>query len=262
VSLFSVRSLVWREFTSYFVSPIAWVVMVAFLALTGVLFYLVLGQLTYDGPQGVEDPLQFIFGNVWFWLVFSILSALLTMRLFAEEQSSGTLEVLLTSPLRDWQIVLSKFVATYGFYLFMWLPTLLYLPILLNRPSWDDWSQFDVQAGIDPMPVLTSGLALALAGAMFLSLGLLVSSLVRSQIVAGVISLMLGFCFVAPALLKPVLDPGSLTAQLVYYISVPWQFERYFTRGALDTRPLVMYASVTIFCLFLTVRSIESRRWR
>jgi ABC-2 type transport system permease protein len=260
--LFEARSLIRREFSAYFLSPIAYVVMVVFLLVTGYLFYLTMGQLTASGPKGVEDPLQFILGDERFWLVFLFIPPLLTMRLFAEEQSTGTLELLMTSPLRDWQVVLSKFVACFAFYLVLWVPTLLYLPILLNRPTWDAWSHFQMGAGIDPMPVLTSALAIALAGAMFLTLGLFVSSLVRSQMVAALVSLVLGLGFVVVGFWRPNIDTGSTTYQVLYYFSVPLHFARYFSRGVIDTRPLVLYSSVAVFCLFLTVRSVESRRWR
>src|SRR5947207_8973633 len=130
--LFNARSLVRREFSAYFLSPVAYVVLVVFLAVTGHLFYLTLGKLTEPGPGGIEFPMQVMLGDEKFWLVFLFIPPLLTMRLFAEERGTGTLEVLMTSPLRDWQVVLSKYVACLGFYIVLWLPTLLYLPLLLD----------------------------------------------------------------------------------------------------------------------------------
>src|SRR5438132_226358 len=163
-------SLVRREFAAYFLSPIAYVVLAVFLAVTGHLFYLTLAQLTARGPQGVNFPMQLMLTDTWFWLVFLFIPPLLTMRLIAEEQSSGTLEMLLTAPLRDWQIVLSKFLACFGFYIVLWLPTLLYLPILLDL----DWSTR--QIGVDPWPVASSylGLAMAVKRSMYSALHLLV----------------------------------------------------------------------------------------
>src|SRR5215472_3614924 len=132
VGLFKARSLLRREFAAYFLSPIAYVVLVLFLVVTGHLFYLTLEQLTAAGPKGVEFPMQVMLGDERFWLVFLFIPPLLTMRLFAEERSTGTLEMLMTVPLRDWQVVLSKFAACYTFYALLWLPTLVYLPILLD----------------------------------------------------------------------------------------------------------------------------------
>ena len=135
-------SLIRREFSAYFLSPIAYVVLAIFLAVTGHLFYLSLELLTARGPKGLSYPMELIVNSVPFWLVFLALAPLLTMRLFAEERSSGTLEMLLTAPLRDWQVVFAKFIACYAFYVIMWLPTLLYLPILadwrVERIEWSD----------------------------------------------------------------------------------------------------------------------------
>jgi ABC-type transport system involved in multi-copper enzyme maturation permease subunit len=124
-----------------------------------------------------------------------------------------------------------------------------------------------LSAGIDPMPVLTSYLGLILAGAMFLALGMWVSSLVRSQMVAALISLALSSVFLLGGLLTlsgtlpPPSDTGVLWNRLLVYFSVPLHFSRDFARGIVDTRHVVLYLSVTFACLFLTVRGLESRRW-
>ena len=223
-------SLIRREFSAYFLSPIAYVVLAVFLAVTGHLFYLTLLQLTAQGPKGIEFPMQLMLGDEKFWLVYLFIPPLLTMRLFAEERSTGTLEMLMTTPLRDWQVVLSKYLAG--------------------------------QARIDLQPVLSSYLGLALAGAMFLALGLFVSSLVRSQMVAALLSLVLSLLFIVAAFWRPEMDTGSLSYRVLYFFSVPLHFHRDFSRGLIDSRHLVLYVTVALFCLFLTVRSLESRRWR
>src|SRR5258708_27551128 len=107
--LFTARSLLRRELSAYFLSPIAYVVLVVFLSVTGYLFYLTFDQLTTKGPKGIEFPMQLMLGDEKFWLVFLFIPPLLTMRLFAEERSTGTLEMLMTAPVRDWQVVLSKY---------------------------------------------------------------------------------------------------------------------------------------------------------
>jgi ABC-type transport system involved in multi-copper enzyme maturation permease subunit len=320
--LFGARSLVKREFSAYFVSPIAYVVLFVFLTVTGRLFYLTLEQLTASGPRGAEYPMQFFFSNQWFWLIYLVIPPLLTMRLFAEERGSGTLEMLMTSPLRDWQVVLSKYVACFAFYAFLWLPTLAYLPVLidLQKPTFhevwtpysilflgglgavllallsallrlgtglrvvglllflgglacainggvlhycrDDIHLVEMAAGIDPWPVVSSYLGLALSGAMLLALGLLVSSLVRSQLVAFLVALALSLVFLAAGFWRPDLDTGSLAYRVIYFLSVPLHFSQDFNRGLIDSRHVVLYASVALLCLFLTVRSLESRRWQ
>jgi ABC-2 type transport system permease protein len=249
-------SLVRREFSAYFLSPVAYVLLTVFLAVTGHLFYLTLLQLTAAGPKGIEFPMQLMLGDEKFWLVYLFIPPLLTMRLFAEERSTGTLEMLMTAPLYDWQVVLSKFVACLAFYVVLWLPTLVYLPILIN------WNWQTHEAGIDPWPVASSYLGLLLAGGMFLALGLFVSSLVRSQMLAALLALFLSLGFILVGIWRPDMDSGSLLYRILFFLSVPLHFERDFSRGIIDTRHLVLYASVMIFCLFLTMRSLESRRWR
>src|SRR5262249_7471822 len=139
VGLFQARSLFRRELSAYFLSPIAYVVLVAFLVMTGALFYQTLDLLTAHGAKGVEYPMQKLLGDQTFWLVFLFIPPLLTMRLFAEERSTGTLEMLMTAPLRDWQVVPSSYVVCFGVYAVLGLPTRAYLPMLLNleRPRFE-----------------------------------------------------------------------------------------------------------------------------
>jgi ABC-2 type transport system permease protein len=247
-------SLIRREFGAYFLSPVAYVVIAVFLVVTGHLFYLTMDQLTTRGPKGVEFPLQLMLGDEKFWLVFLFIPPLLTMRLFAEERSTGTLEMLMTAPLRDWQVVLSKYVASFAFYLLMWLPTLVYLPVLLSARG--------AEGSVDPMPVWSSLVGLMLVGAMFLALGLFISSLVKNQLVAAMISLCVSLVFIVAGFWRPEADAASFFYRAVYFVSVPLHFQKDFSRGIMDSRHLVLYLSVTVFCLFLTVRSLESRRWR
>jgi ABC-type transport system involved in multi-copper enzyme maturation permease subunit len=325
VGLFQARSLVRREFTAYFLSPIAYVVLVFFMFIIGYLFSLTLRELTASGPHGVEFPMQFMLGDKWlFWFVFLIIPPLLTMRLFAEERGTGTLEMLMTSPLRDWQLVMSKYVACFAFYVILWLPTLIFVPVLVDAgpPVWQTvitpWSALlvagiaalvfgivllfvpggndvrgtavvllllgtvaTVLGGLDhyrydsehifempariasgPMPVLATYLGLALAGAMLLALGLFVSSLVRNQLVAALVSVALGLAFIAPGFVLPYLDSGSGLYRTLFFVSIPQHFSHDFCRGLIDTRHVTLYTSVMVFSLFLTVRSLESRRWR
>ena len=325
----STLSLIRREFSAYFYSPIAYVVLAVFLFVTGHLFYLSLVLLTTGGPKGISYPMELFVNGVPFWLVFVTIAPLLTMRLFAEERSTGTLEMLLTAPVRDWHVVFAKFVACYGFYVLMWLPTLLYLPILtgwvmakaaidlddkevlggyiavgavfgiamlwflvstltnlvrgriyvallalvltgalaagaaaLAWPMWAEREWWTVYCSVDPWPVVTTYIGLALAGAMFLSIGLFVSSLVKSQMVAALISLFLGVILIVGGIWKPDMDTSDTPYKILYFFTVPLHFERNFGRGLIDTRNVILYGSVALLGLFLTVRSLESRRWR
>lgn len=252
----STLSLIRREFSAYFLSPVGYVVFAVFLVVTGHLFYLTLLRLTARGPVGVSFPMQLMVSDNWFWLVFLFIPPLLTMRLFAEERATGTLESLLTAPLRDGQIVVCKFLACYAFYLLLWLPTFLYLPVLL------DWEPWTLTTNIDPWPVYSTYFGLFLVGAMFLALGLFISSLVKSQMVAALISLFLGLFFIVIGFWRPEMDEGSLLYRVLFFFTVPLHFERNFSRGLVDSSNLVLYVSAALFFLFLTVRSLESRRWR
>jgi ABC-2 type transport system permease protein len=320
VGLFSARSLIRREFSAYFLSPIAYVVICVFLCVTGKLFVEVLSLLTADGPTGTESPMQTMFTNQNFWMVFLLIPPLLTMRLFAEERSSGTLEMLMTAPLRDWQVVLCKYLACLGFYVVLWLPTLLYLPALLGahwpvihrvwtpesiifvgglgclllglllllprlgtmgrllslalivfgvlEASLGGWRHYHEQGPhlieipilLDPYPVLWTYAGMFLVGAMFLAIGMFVSSLARSQMVAAIVALAVGLIFIGGGFWHPE-STADFWYDPVYFFSVPLHFQRTFTRGIIDTRPLLLYASTTLFCLFMTVRSLEARRW-
>lgn len=319
--LFEARSLIRREFFAYFTSPIAYVVMVVFLGVTGTLFAGVLDQLTATGPRGVEWPVRALFSDQRFWVVFAALAPLLTMRLFAEERASGTLEMLMTSPLRDWQLVLAKFTGCLAFYAVLWLPTIFYLPALLGVKAtfpgalpgdpaafgfligigmtllglfallvpvgtvtrvigllvlaagtglgiWGGMVHFGgqgpylvvVTSVVDPFPALSLYLGMFAAGAMFLAIGILVSSMVRDQLVSAVIALAIGLPFVMAGFVGAL--PGASGAgPWIQYLSVPVHMDQLFGRGIIDSRPLVLYASVTVFCLFMTVRGVEARRW-
>jgi ABC-type transport system involved in multi-copper enzyme maturation permease subunit len=314
-------SLIRREFAAYFQSPIAYVVLGVFLVVTGHLFYLTTLKLTDTTATGTEYPMQEILGDERFWLVFLFIPPLLTMRSFAEERGSGTLEMLMTAPIRDWQVVLGKFIACGAFYKLMWLPTLVYLPVLCDfTTTWNletGWTLYGIvmvvgiglllllglllvpfgaggwllfftwiiglaatgvgiwghytkdtehlvliKCGIDPLPVLTSYLGVFFAGGMFLALGMYVSSLVKSQMVAALVSLILSLLFIVTGFWQPELDTSGLAYRIIYFVSVPMHFARDFTRGVIDTRVLILYSSVMLFFLFVTVRSLENRRWK
>jgi len=257
-------ALIRREFSAYFLSPIAYAALYVFLLVTGYLIALTLGtpdgkslhSLTTVGPSGIEYPMQGLLGDERFWLVFLFLPPLLTMRLLAEERGTGTLESLLTAPIRDWQVVAGKYIACFMFYIVLWLPTLAYIPVLTDF----DWHNFRFR--IDPWPVVTSYIGVMFAGAMFLGIGLFVSSLVKSQIVAAMIAMVIGLVFVVTAFWRPNLEVGSWAYKVINLLSVPDHFRRDFCRGLIDTRHLVLYMTVTAFALFLTARSLEARRLR
>src|SRR6202163_2213028 len=117
-------TLFWREVSGYFYSPIAYIVLVFFLLVTGVDFYF---QISFMNQRPVQYSVEEAFFNsVFFWFAFVLIFPLITMRLFAEEFKLGTIEPLMTAPVRDWQVVLAKYTGALVFYIILWLPTLLY----------------------------------------------------------------------------------------------------------------------------------------
>ncbi|MFM7111604.1 MAG: ABC transporter permease, partial [Planctomycetota bacterium] len=221
IALWKARSLLHKEFFSYFLSPIAYAVLVVFLGVQGWLVAGTLDLLIASGPRGVEWPLQHWLSSPVFWLVFLAACPLLTMRTFAEEKASGTLEMLMTSPLSDWQVVLAKYAGCLLFYMVLWLPTVVYLPILAGVSF--GWT--GLSGTTDLAPVFTTYLGLFLAGAMFLAMGVCVSSMVRDQLVAAQASLALGVVFLAGSFAANAMDGGT-GYQLAYYLSVPLHFDR------------------------------------
>ena len=231
--------IAWKETRTYFGSPMAYIMAGVFLALTG---YFFVDSISIPFPEATN--------RLWIFrssTIFILWSPLLTMRLLAEEQKLGTLELLMTSPLRDYEIVLGKYLATLGILLAAIALTLFYGLLL----TWFG----DPDTG----PFFTAYLGLILYGATTLALGLLASSLSGNQMVAAVI----GFgALLLLNLIEQAADVTSgRTAVVLEEISLTGHFGD-FTRGIIDTNNIIYYLTVIGLLLFLTVRSIESRRWR
>ncbi len=128
-----------RELRAYFVSPLAYVILGFFLSLNGYVFAVIVSFLSDPRAGGSTTPLELFFGDTFFfWLVLMIMVPLVTMRLLAEERRSGTIEILMTAPVSEAQVVVGKFLAAFGFYVFLWLPTLAYV-VIVARGSEVDW---------------------------------------------------------------------------------------------------------------------------
>ena len=231
-------AIAWRETKAYFLTPTAYVVGSMFLVLTGIFFVF---EITSTFPEATVRGLV-----EWasFFMVF--LSPLLTMRLLAEEQKLGTLELLLTAPVRDWEVVVGKYLAALLTMIVTVLMTLYYVLLLY-------WF-----GDPDTGPVLSAYLGLVLYGAAALSVGLLSSSLSSNQIVSAVVGtavlLTLSFLDAVAQLVsgiaREVLNGLSMDAHLVD-----------FNRGVVDTSNIVYYLSIAAVFLFVTVRLVETRRW-
>lgn len=242
-----------KEMGHYFVSPVAYVVVSLFLILTAYFFNLYLRDVVEQGmamPSEFDAPSQLFrafLGLVALLVLFFM--PLMTMGLFAEERKRGTMELLMTSPIRESDIVLGKFFASLTLFAVMLLPTALYVLFV--------YLHSDPAA---PLRVLFAGyLGVLLFGGCLLALGSFISSLTENQIVAAPLTF-------GVFLLLWAIDFGSRSAstaigQTVQYLSVINHYED-FTRGIIDTAGVVYYLSFTVFFIFLTVRSIDSLRWR
>ena len=245
-------TLLSREVRSYFYSPIAYIVLVFFLFVSGADFYF---QLSFMNGQPVSYSVQEAFFNsVFFWFAFVLIFPLITMRLFAEEFKLGTIEPLMTAPVRDWQVVLAKFFGALFFYAILWIPTLLYFAVFqaITHQS----------AANSTGAYLGAYLMLLLLGMFYLSVGCLASVVTKNQIVAAVIS----FCAITlhffSGLISFVLqEVSSSTRQLLGYFSAIEQMGT-LSRGEIDTRPMVLYLSMTVVMLTLTYQVFQSRKWR
>jgi ABC-2 type transport system permease protein len=245
-----------REMGSYFVSPIAYIVIGFFLLATGVFFYLNLSGMirnaTMMAAQGREmDVATTVIRNfVGLAATFTLfLAPMLTMGVYAEERKRGTMEMLMTSPISEFQIVMGKFLASLTLYLLMLAPTLIYHGIvsLYSDPAL-------------PWRLVWAGyLGVALLGSSLVAIGSFISSLTESQIVAGIVTFVV-------FLMLWVLDIGinvssSAFGEVVKYLSILQHYEE-FAQGVIDTTSIVYYVSLTALALFLTLRNLDSMRWR
>src|ERR1700681_4457127 len=245
-------TLFWREVSGYFYSPIAYIVLVFFLLVAGVDFYF---QISFMNQRPVQYSVEEAFFNsIFFWCAFVLIFPLITMRLFAEEFKLGTIEPLMTAPVRDWQVVLAKFFGALVFYVILWLPTLIYFWVfqaVTHQPGANSTGAY-----------FGAYLMLLLLGMFYLSVGCLASVLTKNQIVAAIIS----FCIITlhffSGLISFVLqEVSSTTRQLLGYFSALEQMGT-LSRGEIDTRPMVLYLSMTVVMLTLTYQAFQSRKWR
>ena len=250
-----------KEIQSYFVSPIAYVVIALFLLISGVFFYLILSSFIEFAFRATMQAAQFrqpppivnvnqmvirpLFVNMSVITLFML--PMLTMRLFAEEKKSGTIELLFTSPVTNWQIILGKFAAGFVLYTAMVFGTAVFHIVMFKygKPEFK--------------PVLSGYLGLLLMGAGTVALGGLISSFTENQIIAAVGT------FSAMMLLWVIGFIGNYAGPtlggLLTYLSIIEHFDD-FSKGVIDTRHIVFYLSLAFFGLYATYQSLESGKWR
>jgi len=229
-----------RELSAYFFSPIAYVVAAVFLAVSGVFFA---GEVFAPGR---EAQLRGLFDRQAFMLVFIL--PMLTMRTLSEEFRSGTIETLMTAPLRDFELILGKFCGAVLFYCAMLAPTLLYVVMVVSFG--------DADVG----PIVSGYIGLVLLGGLYIAVGVLASSTTRNQVIAAVLAFLVlsAFTFLLWGVAMQVTGVWQVVLRRVNL------YERFtdFSRGLMNIEHIVFFVSCMGFVLFLAVKVLESRRWR
>lgn len=241
-----------KEVRSFFQSPLAYVLMALFCFLNGWLFVSIVNAMRLrTSPRSLVYNL---FDSGWFWMGFFILFPLLTMRLFAEEKKLGTLEGLLTAPVRTSEVVLAKYLATVVVYLAIVAPVFLFFPVFQKVTG--------EQAAFHEGAFWGSALGILLIGVFNISIGTLASSLTSNQLIAAMVTFVgvmmhyfLGFLHYFSAL------PGSRWSEGLTYFSTKEHMHA-LTEGLIDSRPIIYYVSFSVLLLSLTHHVLESRKWR
>jgi len=253
-SVRNVLALAGKELRSYFASPMGYILIGLFVALFGMFFYVYLTMFAENSQRMAmgggnvnvnEQMIRGVFHNAAIVILF--IMPMVTMRTYAEEKRSGTIELLLTSPITDMQIILGKFVGAMGLFAAMLLASSIDIALLfrLGNP--------------ELKPVLTGYLGLLLMGGCFLSVGMLISSMTKNQIVAGMMTFAVFLVLWIVNWFGESLGPSGRS--IVDYLSITEHLDD-FTKGIIDTKHLVYYVSFITFGLFLTAKSVDSERWR
>lgn len=239
-----------RELNSYFQSAVAYVVLFGSALAQGIQFIFIVTAVT---TQNYKDHsiLQIFFTWPLFWLLLLVQVPLITMRVFSEEFKLGTIEMILTAPVREWDIVLAKFFGALTFFLILWLPIaldLLALQLFSNPEPPIYWSQ-----------IVLTAMVITLLGGFYVSLGVFTSVLTKNQIIAAVLCFALVFAAFGVSLLRWIQHVDANLLAWVSYVSTPEHLQD-GVMGIFDTRPVVFYVSVTAFMLLLTKSILEGRR--
>lgn len=239
-----------REMMAYFFSPIAYLVGVCVSAIMGMGFYIIVTMLS-EGPSDY-NPIMWFFNGLFTWIVLLLVPPVITMRLFAEEKRSGTIETLMTTPLKDIEYVLAKFLSGYVFFLLLWVPTFNYIFVL--RHFANDTTPLDLG------PLIGGYIGLFLIGMLFVAIGCMASASTRNQIIAAV----LAFAMICALFFGGIFffsHAADKSRSLFEYFSMIEHMQE-MSRGLIEWKRVVFYLSGVVFFLFVTHRMVQSRRWK
>jgi ABC-2 type transport system permease protein len=251
-----VPTLLARELGSYFLGPMAYLVLLAFQVVAFLNFWELVDSLSQPqrGFSSLRDPMNtYISGSTPFWIAILVAVPALTMRLIAEERRTGTIETLLTVPVSETEVVLSKWLAGVIMYLALLVPFAVYLPFLY----------FQAKYYFDLGPLVSLGIGLTTMGMMFVAIGLMFSALTRNQIVAAIWTFVVMFLMVVLTLLVYFYAARQQAGWVdaARFVAVLYQVQS-FGLGQLDLRAIALHLSVCVFALFVTVKILEKRRGR
>jgi ABC-2 type transport system permease protein len=246
-------TLLRRELGGFFLSPTGYVIIAAVTLILGLTFDVLITNLLGADPQ--EMPItELFYASYIFWLIVLLITPVITMRLFAHEKYSGTFETLMTTPVNDMQVVASKFAAAIIFYMVTWLPMLACLFVVRHFTNQHE--------ALDAGMIGGMYLGIFFVGCLFLALGCFASSLTRSQMAAAMVSFVMGIAlFLISFLAQANATPTDWKGQVLSCFNLFDQMHN-FSRGMVDTKAVVFYVSLTFLFLFLTLRVVESRRWK
>ena len=246
------RALVRRELSAFFQGPTGFIIIAAVMFLIGLGFVVVLSGL--NGEATPMPVTQVFYGTYFFWVILLLIAPVITMRSFAMERASGTYESLMTAPIGDWQVVLSKFAGALIFYMILWVP-LLICSIVVRFYLGES-----AVLGLGTM--FTSALGILMVGCLYMSIGCFASALTRNQAVAAVSGFALGAALFFTGFFSYFAgDRTDWLSQLARHISLANHMES-FTRGVIDLGAIVFFLSLTGLFLYLTHKVVESRRWK
>ena len=246
------RALVRRELSAFFQGPTGLIIIAAVMFLIGLGFLVVLSGL--NGEATPMPVTQIFYGTYFFWVILLLIAPVITMRSFAMERASGTYESLMTAPVGDWQVVLSKFAGALIFYMILWVPLLICSVVV----------RFYVgeSAVLGLGTMFTSALGILMVGCLYMSIGCFTSALTRNQAVAAVSGFALGAALFFTGFFSYFAgDRTDWLSQLARHISLANHMES-FTRGVVDLGAIVFFLSLTGLFLYLTHKVVESRRWK
>ncbi len=249
-----VPTLLRRELGAYFLAPMAFLILLAFQFLAWINFWGLVDNLSRPEARfsGRAEPLNmYISHSTLFWIALLVAIPALTMRLVAEERRSGTIETLLTVPVTEAEVVIAKWLAGVAMYLCLLLPFLIYLPFLYYQ------GRFHFDTG----PVLALMIGLTTSGMMYVAIGVFFSAQTRNQIIAAIWTFLVLFLIVVLTLLayNYASERQASWAEGVRFLAPLYQAQE-FGAGKLDLRYLTLHLSVAAFMLYLTVKTLETRR--